>query len=52
LQLHVSDAELAARPDLREALFGFGRQIFAPLRKNLAGAEEGVRAIFIYAEEE
>jgi phosphogluconate dehydratase len=55
LQLHVSDEELAARPliqpDLRETRSGLGRQIFAPLRKNLAGAEEGASSIFTYSEE-
>ena len=56
LHLHVSDAELAARPlarpDLKEAHSGLGRQIFAPLRKNLAGAEEGASSIFTYTEED
>ncbi|MDO8947740.1 MAG: phosphogluconate dehydratase [Desulfocapsaceae bacterium] len=56
LHLHVSDDELAARPlvrpDLREARSGFGRQIFAPLRKNLAGAEEGASSIFTCTEED
>lgn len=52
LHLHVSDQELAARPpahpDLRRIRSGLGRQIFAPLRKNLAGAEEGASSIFTY----
>jgi phosphogluconate dehydratase len=56
LQLHVSDEELAARPlarpDLKEARSGLGRQIFAPLRKNLAGAEEGASSLFTYTEED
>lgn len=56
LQLHVSDEELAtrplARPGLKETRSGLGRQIFAPLRKNLAGAEEGASSIFTYNEEE
>ena len=56
LHLHVSDEELAARslvkPDLQEARSGLGRQIFAPLRKNLAGAEDGASSIFTYGEEE
>jgi phosphogluconate dehydratase len=56
LHLHVSDEELAVRPltrpDLQEARSGLGRQIFAPLRKNLAGAEEGASSIFTYGEEE
>jgi len=56
LHLHVSDEELSARlpaqPDLRETRSGMGRQIFAPLRRNLAGAEEGASSIFTYDEEE
>ena len=56
LQLHVSDEELAARPlarpDLKAVRYGLGRQIFAPLRKNLAGAEEGASSLFTYNEEE
>lgn len=56
LHLHVSDEELATRPpaqpDLQEVRSGLGRQIFAPLRKNLAGAEEGASSIFTYGEEE
>ncbi|MDO9043605.1 MAG: phosphogluconate dehydratase [Desulfocapsaceae bacterium] len=56
LHLHVSDEELATRPltrpDLKEVRSGLGRQIFAPLRKNLAGAEEGASSIFTYGEEE
>jgi len=56
LHLHVSGEELAARPltrpDLQEARSGLGRQIFAPLRKNLDGAEEGASSIFTYGEEE
>lgn len=56
LHLHVSDEELATRPlartDLQETRSGLGRQIFAPLRKNLAGAEEGASSIFTYGEEE
>jgi len=55
LRVHVSDEELAARPlahpSLHEARSGLGRQIFAPLRKNLAGAEEGASSIFTYGEE-
>ena len=56
LQLLVSDEVLAARPlarpDLKKARSGLGRQIFAPLRKNLVGAEEGASSIFTYTEEE
>jgi len=55
LQLHVSDEELAARspahPDLTGERSGLGRQIFAPLRKNLGGAEEGASSIFTSGEE-
>jgi phosphogluconate dehydratase len=56
LQLLVTDEEMAARPlarpDLKEARSGLGRQIFAPLRKNLAGAEEGASSIFTYRDED
>lgn len=56
LQVHLSDDELAARPlarpSLHETRSGLGRQIFAPLRKNLNGAEEGASSIFTYGEEE
>ncbi len=56
LRLLVSDEELAgrplARPDLKKARSGLGRQIFAPLRKNLAAAEEGASSIFTYMDED
>lgn len=56
LQLLVSDEELAARPpakaDLTGERYGLGRQIFAPLRKNLLGAEEGASSLFTYDEED
>ncbi len=56
LQLLVSDEELAGRsvvqPDLQTARSGLGRQIFAPLRTNLAGAEEGASSIFSASDEE
>jgi len=56
LQLLVSDEELAARPlarpDLKAVRSGLGRQIFASLRKNLSGAEEGASSIFSYNEED
>ncbi len=51
LHLHVEDGDLAARDyaeveHLRELRQGTGRQIFAPLRRNLPGAEEGASSIF------
>ena len=52
LELKVDEAELARREavtaDLRDHQFGLGRQIFAPLRRNLLGADEGGTAIFTY----
>ncbi len=55
LELKVDDSELAAReyatPDLGSHRYGLGRQIFAPLRKDLAGAEEGASSIFTYVSE-
>ena len=55
LELKVSAEELAAReyaePDLKAHRFGVGRQIFAPLRKDIMGAEEGASSIFAYVRE-
>ncbi|MDJ0853798.1 MAG: phosphogluconate dehydratase [Desulfobacterales bacterium] len=55
LELKVDERELAAReyatPDLAPHRYGMGRQIFAPLRKDLAGAEEGASSIFTYVSE-
>ena len=55
LQLKVSDQELEQRNpcqyDLDSSRYGLGRQIFAPLRKNLLGAEEGASSIFAYTDE-
>jgi phosphogluconate dehydratase len=55
LELMVSDEELAQRgyadPDLKTHRYGMGRQIFAPLRKDLLGAEEGASSIFTYVQE-
>ena len=39
------------KPDLSRTRHGLGRQIFAPLRKNLLGAEEGASSIFTYSDE-
>ena len=48
----VDDRELAAReyasPDLESQRSGLGRQIFAPLRQDLMGAEEGASSLFTY----
>jgi phosphogluconate dehydratase len=55
LELLVDGQELADReyaaPDLATHRFGLGRQIFAPLRKDLLGAEEGASSIFTYVHE-
>lgn len=55
LELKVSSDELSKRspfrPNLDSARSGLGRQIFASLRKDLLGAEEGASAIFAYTEE-
>lgn len=44
------DREYAA-PDLAIHRYGLGRQIFAPLRKDLLGAEQGASSIFTYVYE-
>ncbi len=51
LHLHVDEAALASRDyaetgHLSTLRQGVGRQIFAPLRRNLPGAEEGASSIF------
>ncbi len=55
LELKVSNEELVAReyatPELTSERYGYGRQIFAPLRKDLLGAEEGGSSIFTYVHE-
>jgi phosphogluconate dehydratase len=55
LELLVDGQELVDReyaaPDLAAQRFGLGRQIFAPLRKDLLGAEEGASSIFTYVHE-
>lgn len=55
LELKVEPAVLAQRepecPSLESRRSGLGRQIFAPLRKNLLGAEEGASSIFAYTDE-
>nr|MDJ0808482.1 phosphogluconate dehydratase [Desulfobacterales bacterium] len=55
LELKLDERELADReyaaPDLASHRYGLGRQIFAPLRKDLAGAEEGASSIFTYVNE-
>ena len=54
-ELKVDARELAQRdfavPDLKSHRYGLGRQIFAPLRKDLLGAEEGASSIFTYVHE-
>lgn len=55
LELKVSKEELSKRkafiPNLDASRHGLGRQIFAPLRKDLLGAEEGASSIFTYTDE-
>ncbi len=55
LELQVDGQELVDReyaaPDLATHRYGLGRQIFAPLRKDLLGAEEGASSIFTYVHE-
>ncbi len=55
LELKVSKEELGKRQafvhNLDANRYGLGRQIFAPLRKNLLGAEEGASSIFTYRDE-
>ena len=55
LELKVDESELADReyaaPDLENHRYGLGRQIFAPLRKDLMGAEEGASSLFTYVDE-
>ena len=55
LELQVTPEVLAkrepAQPDLSRSRSGLGRQIFAPLRKDLLGAEEGATSIFSYSDE-
>jgi len=55
LELKVSAEELASReyaePDLEPHRFGVGRQIFAAMRKDIMGAEEGASSIFAYVGE-
>ena len=55
LDLLVGEEELQGRPwadiDLESHRKGMGRQIFAPLRANMMGAEEGASSIFTYVRE-
>jgi len=55
LELKVDEQELNKRSpcsyNLDSSRHGLGRQIFAPLRKDLLGAEEGASSIFTYTEE-
>lgn len=56
LDLLLDDEAIAARefadPGLKEVRYGTGRQIFAPLRRNLQSAEEGASSLFTYVHEE
>jgi phosphogluconate dehydratase len=55
LELLVDAETLAVRefadPDLKSHRYGFGRRIFASLRNDLLGAEEGATSIFTYVRE-
>jgi phosphogluconate dehydratase len=55
LELKVSAETLEAREpvshDLSSHHVGLGRQIFAPIRNNLGGAEQGASSIFLYDEQ-
>jgi phosphogluconate dehydratase len=55
LELKVDEQELSKRKafkyNLDSSRHGLGRQIFAPLRKDLLGAEEGASSIFTYTDE-
>jgi len=55
LELLVDAAELAKREyaeaELGEQRYGVGRQIFAALRSDLLGAEEGASSLFTYVKE-
>ncbi|AGF76898.1 6-phosphogluconate dehydratase [Desulfocapsa sulfexigens DSM 10523] len=55
LELKVNEEELGKRQafvhNLDATRYGLGRQVFAPLRKNLLGAEEGASSIFTYRDE-
>jgi phosphogluconate dehydratase len=55
LELGVDKEELARRewvePNLESHRTGMGRQIFAPLRSNTMGADEGASALFTYVHE-
>ena len=55
LELKVTDEELKKREyadaELASQRYGMGRQIFAPLRRDLLGAEEGASSLFTYVHE-
>jgi phosphogluconate dehydratase len=55
LELKVAEEELKKReyvePELESQRYGTGRQIFAPLRRDLLGAEEGASSLFTYVYE-
>ena len=56
LELKVDEKELDNRKpaifNLDSSRHGLGRQIFAPLRNDLPGAEEGASSIFSYTDEQ
>jgi phosphogluconate dehydratase len=55
LDLLLDEGTLQARayadPGVRDLRYGWGRQIFAPLRGNMQSAEEGASSIFTYVRE-
>jgi phosphogluconate dehydratase len=55
LELKITDEELKKReyadPELASQRYGMGRQIFAPLRRDLLGAEQGASSLFTYVRE-
>ena len=55
LELKVTDKELEKReyaePELEGQRYGTGRQVFAPLRRDLLGAEDGASSLFTYVYE-
>ncbi|HAR96283.1 MAG TPA: phosphogluconate dehydratase, partial [Deltaproteobacteria bacterium] len=41
-----------AQPGVKKVRYGFGRQIFAPLRSNMLSSEEGASSLFTYINEQ
>ncbi|MGV1100433.1 phosphogluconate dehydratase [Thiovibrio sp. JS02] len=47
----LKEREYAEATHLKEQRYGVGRQVFAPLRRDLLGAEEGASSLFTYVYE-